>query len=562
VTAWSLSKLSFRAQIGLLTSAVAILVSAMVGLGAVAVSRNQTVELIRADLQAVARTMADRLGGGVNEKLREISLLGDLEPLSEIWSDAAQIRSALELLQQATPTFAWIGFADKTGKVIAATERLLEGKSAADRPWFVHGLIGNTIEDVHEAKLLANLLRDRAQLEPLRFFDVASPVYNAGGELVGVLGAHINWEWASELRTSTLAADSHPDTKILIVRRDGTAILGGEAPDQKVLTTEQAAYAYRTGAGAFADDQNVSAFAVMRGREGAQLGWIVVAQQPAATALAPLTRLTATIAALGLGTGLLGLLAAGGIARRLSQPLHALADEADQIGRDPGKTMIHHQHGSAEIEQLSASLRSLLRRLGLEEEKRHALEEEATETVHRLAADIRELKALAHTDPLTGLLNRRSFMEVAERAMRQKRTAEMSAAVFVIDIDHFKLVNDTFGHAVGDETLKHVAETISAALREKDRAARFGGEEFVALVQDVSRKSLAEMAERVRGSVSVRAVLPNGDTVTVSIGAAMILADDIDIEKVIERADQELYRAKLSGRNRVCISPVRSSLAA
>jgi diguanylate cyclase (GGDEF)-like protein len=129
-------------------------------------------------------------------------------------------------------------------------------------------------------------------------------------------------------------------------------------------------------------------------------------------------------------------------------------------------------------------------------------------------------------------------------------------AVLVIDIDHFKYVNDTYGHAAGDDVIRQVASIIQAACRPTDRVARFGGEEFVAILRDVPLLQAGEVAERVRSAVDSAPVQFGSHTirVTVSVGAAMVAQSDRDIQDVIQRADQALYEAKAFGRNRTCIA--------
>jgi diguanylate cyclase (GGDEF)-like protein len=130
-------------------------------------------------------------------------------------------------------------------------------------------------------------------------------------------------------------------------------------------------------------------------------------------------------------------------------------------------------------------------------------------------------------------------------------------AILMIDIDHFKSVNDTHGHAAGDAAIKSVAQTIEGAIRPTDKAGRFGGEEFVVLLHEVSEDGMIEAAERLRVAVASRAIPVSGADllVTVSVGIASAESGDRDIQDIIERADLALYSAKGAGRNRIAFAP-------
>jgi diguanylate cyclase (GGDEF)-like protein len=161
-------------------------------------------------------------------------------------------------------------------------------------------------------------------------------------------------------------------------------------------------------------------------------------------------------------------------------------------------------------------------------------------------------QAVASTDPLTGIANRRGFFEEAERLMRKQAWKNQPVTALVFDLDHFKSINDRFGHAVGDETLRLFARTLALTLRSSDVIGRLGGEEFVALLpNDLSSASAA--AERVRAAIQVVGTEVDGHRVdlTVSIGGAASLELPCDLETLLERADGALYRAKAAGRNRL-----------
>jgi diguanylate cyclase (GGDEF)-like protein len=163
----------------------------------------------------------------------------------------------------------------------------------------------------------------------------------------------------------------------------------------------------------------------------------------------------------------------------------------------------------------------------------------------------RAAEARAATDALTGLPNRRYFDEFCGLLARRRRSDD-AVGVLMVDIDKFKVLNDTYGHGVGDEVLRAVAGAIVAAVREDDVPARFGGEEFVVLLRNPGMDVAVEVGERVRMAVAALDLSRHGvPGVSVSVGVAVSNHADQPIEDLIGQADQALYRAKRAGRDRV-----------
>lgn len=163
-----------------------------------------------------------------------------------------------------------------------------------------------------------------------------------------------------------------------------------------------------------------------------------------------------------------------------------------------------------------------------------------------------DLAKLAATDPLTGLSNRRRFMELsATEVARAARTGE-PCSILVLDLDHFKHINDTYGHSVGDEVLQAFARTTTAHLRPFDLICRWGGEEFMILMPDTSGEATRNVAERIRQAVEQIDNLPSGTAadLSVSIGIAEFPQDSEDREQLFNIADRRMYLAKERGRNR------------
>ena len=193
------------------------------------------------------------------------------------------------------------------------------------------------------------------------------------------------------------------------------------------------------------------------------------------------------------------------------------------------------------IPELIARVASGMRILRLEEQLMHAR---------------KQMEVLAMYDSLTGLLNRRAIEEYAESEFNLALRKEHEFCVIMIDVDHFKSVNDRFGHKIGDCTLQKMAELLMADLRIYDRAGRWGGEEFILILPDTQLKAAAGVAERLRARTGEMLIpLENGETlsINISLGVACNTSRFQSLTKLIDASDQALYQAKQTGRNRVCI---------
>ena len=166
-----------------------------------------------------------------------------------------------------------------------------------------------------------------------------------------------------------------------------------------------------------------------------------------------------------------------------------------------------------------------------------------------------ELRRQAHVDYLTGIYNRRHFMERAEQELSRAHRYAKPLSMLMLDIDHFKQINDRHGHKVGDTVLKAVADLSQATFRDVDIVGRLGGEEFAALLPETDQPAALEAAERLRATIAnARIPLPGAPPVSfsVSIGVSSMDSPEDNIDALLQRADKALYKAKDSGRNRVC----------
>ncbi|KPN21002.1 diguanylate cyclase [Xanthomonas sp. Mitacek01] len=197
-----------------------------------------------------------------------------------------------------------------------------------------------------------------------------------------------------------------------------------------------------------------------------------------------------------------------------------------------------------ELHRISGELR-------LQIEERGWYEQQLLHYQQELENQNADLEEQSLTDPLTGLANRRAFSRTLEQAIVQAHALGTPLSVAIVDIDHFKSINDLHGHAEGDRVLQSLGAMLLSTEAARGRVARFGGEEFVRLLPGRSLEDAARESEYLREAV---AAMPTGLPVTISIGVATLHPGE-DASSLLSRADQSLYKAKREGRDRVCALP-------
>lgn len=202
---------------------------------------------------------------------------------------------------------------------------------------------------------------------------------------------------------------------------------------------------------------------------------------------------------------------------------------------------------------LSAMQRDQQRLLEDEQAKRNWLEEAVAKRTEELQISNEKLKELASKDSLTGTLTRRSFFEAAQKLLALSQRHKTPASFILMDLDHFKKINDTFGHFTGDQILIHFTDTIQHLLRESDLIGRFGGEEFAIFLPDTGLDNAFKIADKIRHTISRSVLEFDGKVVnyTVSLGLVSSRTEDHSIDELYKRADLKLYGAKDKGRDRV-----------
>ena len=171
---------------------------------------------------------------------------------------------------------------------------------------------------------------------------------------------------------------------------------------------------------------------------------------------------------------------------------------------------------------------------------------------------LREVEENSRRDAMTGLYGRQYFMEQAKKEFSRAKRYNTSFSILLIDLDHFKNINDTYGHLAGDEVLQSFAERMSATLRNVDLAGRYGGEEFVLLLPSTDLEGAATVAERIRAvAADYKVPTSSGELpISCSVGVAQFSQTDSDLNGLLERADKALYVAKNEGRNQVKLSQI------
>ena len=188
---------------------------------------------------------------------------------------------------------------------------------------------------------------------------------------------------------------------------------------------------------------------------------------------------------------------------------------------------------------------------------------ELKERNHQLETMLHHVEALAITDPLTGLFNRRRFTDVLKREFAVTKRYKNTLSCLMIDLDHFKRINDQYGHDAGDQVLKEAARRIQSSLREVDVPSRYGGEEFAILLPHTGKREAFVVAERLRNAIKSVEFHFGGDTLRVS--ASIGISGNIDVptgnaEDLVKAADLALYEAKRSGRDRSVLFDDRNSM--
>ena len=325
-------------------------------------------------LAELAFQTTDKLDQGMFERYREVKLMAERHEITDREVPLAVKRALFDSMQATYPYYAWIGLADRTGKVQVASRGLLENVDVSRRPWFAAAGKGQHLHDVHEAVLLAQLLPNPGK-EPLRFFDIAFPYRGKNGEIEGVLAAHLSWEWAADVERSVLrplAERKAVDT--LILSRGGSVLLGPKAYAGKVLDQESVLRARQGASGSAIETwpdgrRYLVGYSPSRGhRAYPGMGWVVVVRQPLEDAYRPVDALKTKILWGGLASSLLAALAVWALARTVTRPLRTITDQADSLREGRVDEIAPVRSRLAEVQILQSALNALLAKLRTNEQ--------------------------------------------------------------------------------------------------------------------------------------------------------------------------------------------------
>lgn len=539
---------------GALMVALGLLLSAVMG----EMLKQRIQKDVGASLHNVAHNASKLLASGLQERAREISVLAQSQGLWAQGLDSPQVLQAMARHQAMQPHSLWIGAASLDGVVRTATGNLLRGQSVRERPWFNAGLQGLHVGDVHPAKLLASLLAPNAAGEPQRFVDFSAPI-QSGGQTIGVLALHGSWDWTQEVMEGLLPENAaQHGLELFIFDHAGHVIYAPDgqteafqASGQRLPALGDKALQHSAVAVTWQDGQRYLTSIVPMLAQGpvAKLGWRIVAREPLALAFSDARRAMQIAMVLGLAAALLAALLAWLAARRLSMDLYGLAQAASAVEEGADSASIALRNSSREVQTLSHALAGMTARLLSHS---HEMEAQVRARTAQLEAANAELHRQARSDPLTGVLNRRGLDAQFDFALALAQRSGRPLSLISIDVDHFKQVNDTYGHAQGDVVLKGLAHTLQESLRSSDLVARLGGEEFVALLPDTDLAGAMNVAEELRLTIADQQHEVVG-RIFVSLGVSTLRPGEKTATALLERADAALYDAKRQGRNRVCV---------
>jgi len=560
---------SLRTQIavvfGSLVSVVAILLSLAFG----ELLKLRIQQEAAASLHMVAHNAAKVLAEELFERSRLVQVLASSQDLWEKGLDAPDVLPLLQRMHTSRPYSRWIGVVDAHGRVRTDSNQMLRGQEVRTAPWFQAGIKDLHVGDVHPLPDLASRIAPSPTGEAQRFLDFSAPIQR-NGETVGVLAMLLSWDWARDtLEGLRPTYADHAQIELFLFDRRGELIY---APDGRIApfaalgqklphTTPPPAIARdsltvpgQAGLAYWNDAKPKFLTAVTRlpaRNLASDLGWYMVVRQPTATAFVGADNAVVKALAGGLLAALLAALTASLAARRLSEDLNSLSRAALHIEAGTPGAVVPQTHSTREVQRLSSTLDHMTRRLLTVNEE---MEEVVRQRTLELQYANQELERLASSDPLTGLLNRRGFDAHLATALALAQRSGRPLSVISIDVDHFKRVNDTYGHDIGDNVLRRLALQLSTRLRQSDALARLGGEEFIVLLPDTALADALSMANDLVDLVQTQDQ-EQPASITISAGLSALRPEDEDAGAMLRRSDEALYAAKTAGRNQARAQP-------
>lgn len=422
-------------------------------------------------------------------------------------------------LHDQTDNFNTVGLVGADGTVLATSQTL-------------HGFLGTRVDNEGSRAALQQrkplISKPYVSLTGNLLINLSQPIHAENGRYLGYVSGTIYLRSEGALH-SLLGKHHYQDGSYLyVVDSDGKLIYHTDTSriGENVTANPVVAAVIRGKAGA-QRLVNTKGVDMLAGYAGVPLsGWGIIAQRPAEATLEPLKDLIWALIGYAAPFALAFLLAIWWCARKISQPLAQLA------------TNVEHQEVAVAMRRVQS-----VRAWYFEAQR---LKRAVLRSFTSLQDEIGKLNQASITDPLTSLYNRRGL----QAAVARLQAAESPFAVIALDIDHFKRINDTYGHTVGDEVIRGVAQLMRDCSRPSDVLCRNGGEEFLILLPAAGAQEAATVAERLRASMEAHQ-LHGTARFTLSAGVAQWPSTSADVSTVFAAADAALYAAKQEGRNRV-----------
>lgn len=476
--------------------------------------------LIDSTLEA-NRAYASKVASSIGEFLRsaQSQLHYSSQKLSDRLADGDYLRTEADRLEAQGIDFNAIAIVDASGTILQAYPEVTQIASVTGQSKEIQTAVAARRPLISPA--YTTLAGELVVL-------ISQPIFGTSGEYLGIVGGVVFLRRQSALHTLIGSHYHHDGTYAYVTDEHQRLLYHPEAARiGERLDHDATVEAALEGGSGTLEVVNSRGIPMLAGyAEETTSHWAVVAQQPRAQALATLGRLMRDMLIGIVPASIVGLLAIIAVTQLIVRPLHQLAQSATQLSA-PETT-------------------ERLRRIRAWYSEASAIRQAMLVGVQLLQQKLGRLSQEAQSDPLTGLANRRAMNAQLELLTQTGR----EYAVLALDIDHFKSVNDRFGHDAGDEALRQVAAILDQCSRGEDLACRAGGEEFVLLLPDTPLETARTIAERIREMVAA-AVIPTVGSLTISIGAACRSDDGMTPEAVLKQADEQLYRAKEGGRNRV-----------
>ncbi|WP_343655023.1 sensor domain-containing diguanylate cyclase [Cupriavidus sp.] len=479
--------------------------------------------LVERSLEA-NRAYSARVASSIDGFLREAQFRFQQagERLADRFDDPEARHDALERLTSLGQDFDAVAIVNAEGRIVAALPETLHlEQRTVESPEQISAVRGRKpmVSNAYQS-IAGNLV-----------IFVSVPIFDRHGTYLGLIGGSIHLLKGGRLNELMSHHFFLTDSEVYVVdgRRQllfhpATARIGSVAAANPA--TE---HALSAGQGSV-ETVDAAGHAMLAGYASIPTAhWAIVSQQPLASVLAPVDMLMKRFLVASAPIAAIGFVLVWILTRYIARPLRQLADSTTSTG------LIESTGSVAQVNAWYFEASHLKQAL------LHGIDLARTQ--------VTGLELASQTDPLTGLLNRRAL----EASMAALEASGQQVAVIVLDIDHFKRVNDTYGHDVGDVVLQRLAEMMRQVCRSTDLAFRVGGEEFLMLLPDMHAGSAREAAERLRRLVEQTAIEPVGH-ITISLGVTTWPRDAASLAEALKEADTLMYQAKQAGRNRTAVA--------